>query len=168
MPKRFRLNPTLLAQAHLLPIRDAGVFSASLRLFPRPRFSVLERLRPASDALVGAAGFENARRRSIEGLGLKDGDRVLIVGAGTGLDLELLPPTVAITAIDVTPAMLQRLTRRAAHAGSRVSAHVMDARNLTFPDATFDAVRVFRNITLSKPCRLRNNSYGDNFRAPSI
>jgi ubiquinone/menaquinone biosynthesis C-methylase UbiE len=71
---------------------------------------------------------------------LKGGDRVLIVGAGTGLDLDFVPPNMAITAIDVTPAMLRRLTRRAAHAGREVSAHVMDARNLTFPDASFDAI----------------------------
>jgi phosphatidylethanolamine/phosphatidyl-N-methylethanolamine N-methyltransferase len=95
---------------------------------------------PLYDALVGAVGFASARRDSIERLRLKDGDRVLIVGAGTGLDLDFVPPSMAITAIDVTPAMLRRLTRRAAHAGMRVSAHVMDARNLTFPDASFDAV----------------------------
>ena len=95
---------------------------------------------PIYDALVGAVGFTNARRHSIERLRLKDGDRVLIVGAGTGLDLEFVPPGVAITAIDVTPAMLRRMTRRAARAGRQVSAHVMDARNLTFSDASFDAV----------------------------
>ncbi len=95
---------------------------------------------PLYDALVGAVGFATARRHSIERLRLQDGDRVLIVGAGPGLDLEFVPPGVAITAIDVTPAMLRRLTRRTAHAGMRVSAHVMDARNLTFPDASFDAV----------------------------
>jgi phosphatidylethanolamine/phosphatidyl-N-methylethanolamine N-methyltransferase len=95
---------------------------------------------PLYDPLVGAVGFANARRHSIESLRLKDGDRVLIVGAGTGLDLDFVPARVAITAIDVTPAMLKRLTRRAAHAGRQVSTHVMDARKLTFPDASFDAV----------------------------
>lgn len=95
---------------------------------------------PLYDVLVGAVGFADARRHSIERLGLKDGDRVLIVGAGTGLDLDFVPPGVVITAIDVTPAMLKRLTRRAARAGRLVSAQVMDARNLTFPDSSFDAV----------------------------
>jgi phosphatidylethanolamine/phosphatidyl-N-methylethanolamine N-methyltransferase len=95
---------------------------------------------PLYDVLVGALGFSNARRHSIEQLGLKNGDRVLIVGAGTGLDLDFLPPSTAVTAIDVTPAMLRRLTRRAAHGGRPVSAHVMDARSLTFPDGAFDAV----------------------------
>jgi phosphatidylethanolamine/phosphatidyl-N-methylethanolamine N-methyltransferase len=95
---------------------------------------------PIYDALVGAVGFTTARRQSIERLGLTDGERVLIVGAGTGLDLEFVPRGVAVTAIDVTPAMLRRLTDRAARSGRQVAAHVMDARHLTFSDASFDAV----------------------------
>jgi phosphatidylethanolamine/phosphatidyl-N-methylethanolamine N-methyltransferase len=95
---------------------------------------------PIYDALVGVVGFTSARRDSIERLGLRDGDRVLIVGAGTGLDLEFVPPGVLISAVDVTPAMLKRLIRRAAHGGRLVSTQVMDARRLTFPDGSFDAV----------------------------
>jgi phosphatidylethanolamine/phosphatidyl-N-methylethanolamine N-methyltransferase len=95
---------------------------------------------PLYDAFARVAGFSGARRQSIERLGLREGDRVLIAGAGTGLDLDFLPPALAITAIDVTPAMLRRLTRRAARAGRPVSAQVMDARSLAFPDASFDAV----------------------------
>jgi phosphatidylethanolamine/phosphatidyl-N-methylethanolamine N-methyltransferase len=60
---------------------------------------------PWYDALVGAAGFEEARRRSIDHLALASGAHVLIVGAGTGLDLEHLPRGVHVTAVDVTPAM---------------------------------------------------------------
>jgi phosphatidylethanolamine/phosphatidyl-N-methylethanolamine N-methyltransferase len=95
---------------------------------------------PAYDAIAGAAGFDAARRQSIERLLLSPGDRVLIVGAGTGLDLEFLPPCAEVTAIDVTPAMLERLTRRAADLGRPVTARIMDARQLAFPDASFDAV----------------------------
>lgn len=95
---------------------------------------------PFYDALVGAAGFASARRKSIEWLGLKRGDRVLIVGAGTGLDLAYLPPEIEVTAIDVTPAMLRRLTLRAVQTHRTVSASLMDARHLQFADASFDAV----------------------------
>jgi ubiquinone/menaquinone biosynthesis C-methylase UbiE len=95
---------------------------------------------PAYDAVVRAAGFDTARRRSIERLRLGSGDRVLIVGAGTGLDLDFLPSNVDVTAIDVTPAMLKHLERRAAGAGRIVTARVMDARQLAFPDSSFDAV----------------------------
>ena len=95
---------------------------------------------PGYDALAGAVGFTEARRRSIGRLNLGPGDRVLLVGAGTGLDLEYLPAGVAITAVDVTPAMLKRLQARAARSGREVSAHVMDARKLQFADESFDAV----------------------------
>lgn len=69
---------------------------------------------PWYDALVAAADFGQARQRSIQGLGLQPGARVLLVGAGTGLDLEYLPGDVSITAVDITPAMLERCRRRAA------------------------------------------------------
>ena len=95
---------------------------------------------PAYDALVRAAGFDAARRLSIDRLRLAPNDRVLIVGAGTGLDLDFLPSNVHVTAIDVTPAMLKHLERRAAGAGRSVTTRIMDARQLAFPDSSFDAV----------------------------
>src|SRR5688500_6370268 len=95
---------------------------------------------PAYDALARAAGFDSARRLSIDRLRLASGDRVLIVGAGTGLDLDFLPSNVDVTAIDVTPAMLKHLERRAAGSGRSVIARTMDARQLAFPDSSFDAV----------------------------
>jgi phosphatidylethanolamine/phosphatidyl-N-methylethanolamine N-methyltransferase len=95
---------------------------------------------PAYDVIVRAAGFDTARRLSIERLRLTSGDRVLIVGAGTGLDLDFLPSNVHVTAIDVTPAMLKHLERRAAATGQSVTARIMDARQLAFPDSSFDAV----------------------------
>jgi SAM-dependent methyltransferase len=112
---------------------------------PRPVGALWDRIRyalwaPIYDALVGAAGFSDARRRSIARLELREGDHVLLVGAGTGLDLDFLPPGVTVTAVDVTPAMLGRLERRAARAGRPVAAEIQDARRLAFPDASFDAV----------------------------
>jgi phosphatidylethanolamine/phosphatidyl-N-methylethanolamine N-methyltransferase len=95
---------------------------------------------PAYDAVVGAAGLNTARRLSIDRLRLASDNRVLIVGAGTGLDLDFLPPNVHVTAIDVTPAMLKHLDRRAAGTGRSVTARIMDARQLAFPDSSFDAV----------------------------
>jgi ubiquinone/menaquinone biosynthesis C-methylase UbiE len=95
---------------------------------------------PIYDRVAEAAGFGDARRRSIERLRLAPGQRVLIVGAGTGLDLDYLDEHVDVTAIDVTPAMLGRLEARAAAAGRRITTHVMDARSLAFADASFDAV----------------------------
>ena len=95
---------------------------------------------PVYDRIAGAAGFAEARRRSIDRLRLAPGDRVLIIGAGTGLDLDYLASDLVLTAIDVTPAMLKRLEMRAAERGRRITTRVMDARRLEFPDASFDAV----------------------------
>ena len=95
---------------------------------------------PVYDAIARLAGFDAARRLSIDRLQLAPGDRVLIVGAGTGLDLDFLPSNIHVTAIDVTPAMLYRLKRRAADTSGSVTTHIMDARELAFPDSSFDAV----------------------------
>jgi len=95
-------------------------------------------LAPGYDAVVGA--LAKPRRRSIAGLELRPGARVLLVGAGTGLDLEYFPPGVRLTAIDLTPAMLDRLTRRAARLGLEVEVLVMNGERLEFPDGSFDAV----------------------------
>jgi phosphatidylethanolamine/phosphatidyl-N-methylethanolamine N-methyltransferase len=95
---------------------------------------------PWYDALVAAADFGRARRRSIEGLELGPGARVLLIGAGTGLDLEYLPREVSIAAVDITPAMLERCRQRAERLGMAVDTRVMDARELAFEDDTFDAV----------------------------
>jgi ubiquinone/menaquinone biosynthesis C-methylase UbiE len=95
---------------------------------------------PFYDPFVAAVGFDALRRQSIDHLRLRPGDRVLIAGAGTGQDLPHLPAGVEVTAIDVTPAMLARLKRRASDLGLTVDARVMDARQLAFEDARFDAI----------------------------
>jgi phosphatidylethanolamine/phosphatidyl-N-methylethanolamine N-methyltransferase len=95
---------------------------------------------PIYDSLVGAADFGRARQRSIEGLNLRPGMRLLLIGAGTGLDLEYVPPDVRITAVDVTPAMLERCRRRAERRAVPLDARIMDARQLAFEDGAFDAV----------------------------
>jgi phosphatidylethanolamine/phosphatidyl-N-methylethanolamine N-methyltransferase len=84
--------------------------------------------------------FKRRRRRSVKVADLKAGERVLILGAGTGLDLDFMPPGLVLTAIDLTPAMLQRLRRRAQRLALEVDARVMDATALEFPDGSFDVV----------------------------
>lgn len=89
---------------------------------------------------VLALFFSRLRAESVRRLDLQPGERVLIVGAGTGLDLDFLPRDVAITAIDLTPAMLARLKRRADRQGRHVNAQVMNAESMVFAEGTFDAV----------------------------
>jgi phosphatidylethanolamine/phosphatidyl-N-methylethanolamine N-methyltransferase len=76
------------------------------------------------------------RRRSIELLALKPGERVVVVGCGTGSDLPLLPPFVEVLAGDLTPAMLRQAQ---AHARPGIEYRVLDALALDLPDDTFDA-----------------------------
>lgn len=86
------------------------------------------------------AGFGPQRRRSIELLGPASGEKILIDGCGTGSDLAYLPRGLDVTAIDLTPAMVERTRRRAQALGMRVDARVMNAQALELPGAGFDAV----------------------------
>ena len=93
---------------------------------------------PVYDLLTAAT--HSRRRQSVQLLNLQPGERVLLVGAGTGLDLDFIPKGVRVTATDITPAMLARLQRRATRLGLAVEARVMDGQALEFPDGSFDAV----------------------------
>ncbi|HVE71032.1 MAG TPA: methyltransferase domain-containing protein [Thermoanaerobaculia bacterium] len=83
---------------------------------------------------------ERGRRRAIELLDVQPGERVLIDGCGTGLDLDLLPRDCVVTAIDLTPAMVEKTRARAASLGMPIDARVMDAAALDFADESFDVV----------------------------
>ena len=81
--------------------------------------------------------FAAPRRRAVELLRLEPGERVLIVGAGTGADLPFLPAGVEVVATDLSAAMLARARPKA---GAHVELRVMDAQALDLPDDSFDAV----------------------------
>ena len=93
---------------------------------------------PFYDLIVRIVG--RGRRRAIELLNVQPGERVLIDGCGTGLDLELLPRDCIVTAIDLTPAMVEKTRARAASLGMQIDARVMDAAHLDFADESFDVV----------------------------
>jgi len=92
--------------------------------------------------------LDRARGKAIEGLDLQEGGRVLIPGAGTGQDLDVLPPGLDVVAGDIAPGMVRRLHRRAsarsdrgeARGAGRVEVRELDAQALDFPDGSFDAV----------------------------
>lgn len=89
---------------------------------------------------LGARPLEPGRQRAIERLDPQPGEHILILGAGTGMDLEHLPSGVQVTAVDVAPEMIRRTEQRAESLGLDVDARVGDARSLPFDDETFDAV----------------------------
>lgn len=93
---------------------------------------------PFYDFLVGY--FKHSRTQSIQSLETKPGDTVLIIGAGTGLDLESLPGGCEITAIDITAAMIQKINKRNLKLNCNLKAIVMDGQALQFPDSSFDKI----------------------------
>lgn len=64
----------------------------------------------------------------------------LMVAAGTGNDFKFFPPGHEMTAIDISPRMLERSADKAARYSGRIELREMDVCELAFPDATFDTV----------------------------
>lgn len=96
---------------------------------------------PIYDRVVGRASvFTHGRRRAHEMAALRPGETVLLVAAGTGLDLPLLPRGVRVIAGDITPGMVRRLRARAAALGLDARVETMDAARLPIPDASVDCV----------------------------
>jgi ubiquinone/menaquinone biosynthesis C-methylase UbiE len=65
---------------------------------------------------------------------------VLEVGVGTGRNLSHYAPGVRLTAIDVSPRMLDLARQRMAQVGLLADLRVGDAQALEFPDESFDTV----------------------------
>jgi len=87
-----------------------------------------------------ARHFKDSRKKSIDSLDIKSGDKVLIIGAGTGLDLEFLPKDCEIIATDITPSMIDRIKKRNIILSRNVHAMVMDGQSLGFFDNSFDFI----------------------------
>jgi ubiquinone/menaquinone biosynthesis C-methylase UbiE len=68
------------------------------------------------------------------------GERALEVGVGTGKNLPYYPRDVKMTAIDLSPRMLERAQEKASALGLEVDLGEMDVQNLAFPDRCFDTV----------------------------
>ncbi|MCJ7531355.1 MAG: methyltransferase domain-containing protein [Anaerolineales bacterium] len=68
------------------------------------------------------------------------GPRVLEVGVGTGRNIPFSPRQIAVTGIDITPAMLNQAAQRAAVLGVTPDLRLGDVQKLTFSDASFDNV----------------------------
>ncbi|PWV50114.1 MULTISPECIES: class I SAM-dependent methyltransferase [Nocardiopsis] len=66
--------------------------------------------------------------------------RTLEVAVGTGINLELYPPQVVLTGVDLSPTMLARARERAEEQGRPVHLVEGDAQRLSFADQSFDTV----------------------------
>lgn len=99
------------------------------------------RLAPVYDMVYGGM-LQPGRRRAVARMVLGPGDRVLEVGVGTGMGLDLYPRWARVTGIDLSRAMLDRARARLAEISAR--AHIelreMDATSMDFEEGTFDVV----------------------------
>lgn len=101
---------------------------------------------PIYDSTVNLI-FLPGRRRALELLNLQAGERVLIIGVGTGADLPLLPAGVKATGIDLSPEMLAKARLKLDGCAASVELIEGDAQNLLVKPASFDAVIL--NLILS-------------------
>jgi phosphatidylethanolamine/phosphatidyl-N-methylethanolamine N-methyltransferase len=89
---------------------------------------------------LAARIFSKSRNQSIRGLEINPKDEVLIVGAGTGLDLEFIHEDCHITATDITRAMIERTLKKNIQYKRNLTAEVMDGQQLNFADQSVDKI----------------------------
>ncbi len=76
---------------------------------------------------------------------IKEGDRVIEVGVGTGISLPLYPDSCSVVGIDITRKMLEKAKEKKEKLGlTNVDLFELDAENIPFNDDSFDhAVAAF-------------------------
>jgi len=101
------------------------------------------------DILFGAI-FEPGRRAAVKAANTRPGQRILEVGVGTGLSLPRYRADARVVGIDVSLEMLEKARLRVAQQGlAQVEAlHEMDAEDMRFADASFDAVVVMYTVSV--------------------
>lgn len=95
---------------------------------------------PTFDVMAGK-GAEKRWRPFKQELFARMGEgRILFLALGTGLDIETFPPGRQITAIDISPRMLEVAAPRIEAYDGEIDAQVMDVHELSFEDNSFDQV----------------------------
>ncbi len=85
--------------------------------------------------------FSEGREVAIELLAIRPDERVLDVGAGTGLSLPLFPSWCQVAAMDISEKMLAQAAKKIQKFGlSNVGIVAQDASAMSFPDDSFDCV----------------------------
>jgi len=101
---------------------------------------VYENLASVYDWVFGPT-LHPGRLQALQRMGIREGDRVLVVGVGTGINAALYPRTCSVTGVDLSEGMLEKARERVARKGlANVRLLQMDAARLTFPDDSFDIV----------------------------
>jgi len=74
---------------------------------------------PVYDLLFDRLLFAAGRRRTFELLQVRDMERVLLMGIGTGADLTYLPQEIQAVSVDLSPEMLLKAKKKLSGTGSR-------------------------------------------------
>ncbi|MFB0613500.1 class I SAM-dependent methyltransferase [Aurantiacibacter poecillastricola] len=121
----------MATQADNTDLRNDGVATA------------YDRWAPIYDLVFGRV-FKEGRNDAINAAeaALPDGGRVLEVGVGTGLNLPLYKKSTRLVAIDLSPAMIEKVrSRKAKHGWHNVEhVEVMNAQAMTFDDNAFEVL----------------------------
>jgi ubiquinone/menaquinone biosynthesis C-methylase UbiE len=94
---------------------------------------------PNFDLMAGRGAEERWRPAKEELFGHMKG-RILFLALGTGLDIEAFPGGQSITAIDISPKMLEVAQPRIAAYEGEIQAQVMDVHEMSFEDDSFDQI----------------------------
>jgi ubiquinone/menaquinone biosynthesis C-methylase UbiE len=98
-----------------------------------------DKVAPNFDLMAGR-GAENRWRPFKEELFANMEGKILFLALGTGLDIPTFPSGKTITAIDISPKMLEQAKPRIAAYRGELQAQVMDVHDLSFADNSFDQV----------------------------
>lgn len=94
---------------------------------------------PTFDVMAGRGAENRWRPFKKELFSHMDGN-ILFLALGTGLDIETFPAGKTITAIDISPKMLEQARPRIEAYDGQIDAHVMDVHELEFEDGRFDQI----------------------------
>jgi len=90
----------------------------------------------------------------VQELRIPPGAKVLEVGVGTGLSLDVYPHHCSVTGVDLAPDMLEIAQEKVDQHGWRhIKLQEMDALNMTFADDTFDYVMAFHVVSVVPDAR---------------
>ena len=98
-----------------------------------------DKLAPRFDGMA-SQGTEKRWKLAKQQLFAEMHGKVLFLALGTGLDIPAFPAGRDITAIDISPKMLEQAQDRLAAYDGTIRAEVMDVHEMTYPAETFDQV----------------------------
>jgi phosphatidylethanolamine/phosphatidyl-N-methylethanolamine N-methyltransferase len=103
--------------------------------------------------------MQKGRRAAATLMNCQPGEKILEVGVGTGLSLDLYPRFVEVTGVDVSVEMLNKARARKERLGLDhvVELREMDAERMQFHDHSFDKVAaIYVASVVPQPIRLVN------------